>query len=409
MSLIVAIDTGGTFTDLAACDTATGQVRTTKALTDYDDFVEGVAQCIAKARIDLPATEAVKFGTTLVINTFLQRNGARTALVTTPGFADVLHIRRGNRPVPFDLRFAYDPALVPRSLSFEVPERIDTDGNILVPLDEDAVDRPRRYAEPHDHPRGCRLLSQRLAQPQARTGRGRHPPPRPARRLRHRRHRTVARVVRIRTHLHRRRQRLCRAGGLRTPSPPAIAPARRRLRPRPLPDGLQRRRLLGPSRLRRAGVAGRIRARSAAASAPRAYAAASASTSSIAFDMGGTTAKCALVRERRASRSTSRLLRRRPPTRLPGARRGGRHRRGRRRRRLDRLARRGGPPPCRAAQRRLAPGPACYGLGGTEPTITDANLVLGRIDAQGLLGGEMRLDRDAAAGAVAQRSPAARL
>ena len=78
----------------------------------------------------------VRHGTTLVINAFLQRAGARTALVTNEGFRDVLEIRRGNRPEPFRLDYRRDPVLVPRDLRFTVRERIGGDGSVVTPLDE---------------------------------------------------------------------------------------------------------------------------------------------------------------------------------------------------------------------------------------------------------------------------------
>ena len=88
----------------------------TKSLTTYDDLVNGLMDCIHKAKIPLARAEIVKFATTLVINTFVQRNGARTALIATHGHPDVLEIRRGNRAVPFDLRYEREPSLVPRHL-----------------------------------------------------------------------------------------------------------------------------------------------------------------------------------------------------------------------------------------------------------------------------------------------------
>jgi hypothetical protein len=118
--LIVAADTGGTFTDLAAYDLETGRFFYTKSLTTYSDLVDGVMDCLRKAQVDLRRTDAVKFGTTLVINTFVQRSGARTALITTAGFRDVLEARRGNRPLPFDLRYKRDPILIERDVRFEV-------------------------------------------------------------------------------------------------------------------------------------------------------------------------------------------------------------------------------------------------------------------------------------------------
>src|SRR3954463_10539734 len=120
MSYIVAADTGGTFTDLTAYDKETGRLGYAKSLTTYDDLVKGVMDCVRKARIDLAEVELIKFGTTLVINTFVQRSGAKSALVASEGFRDVLEIGRGNRTRPFDLRYRRDPVLVERDHRFEV-------------------------------------------------------------------------------------------------------------------------------------------------------------------------------------------------------------------------------------------------------------------------------------------------
>ena len=136
MGLVIAVDTGGTFTDLVAFDRDTNQVLSTKSLTTYQDFVAAVVTCIEKSGADLRRTDLVKLGTTLVINTFIQRTGAATALVTTQGYRDVLELRRGSRPVPLDLRFSYDPVLVPRHLRFEASERMSAEGEILRPLDQ---------------------------------------------------------------------------------------------------------------------------------------------------------------------------------------------------------------------------------------------------------------------------------
>ena len=139
MRYILAADTGGTFTDLAAYDIDHGRVVYTKSLTTHANLVDGVIDCLRKAKVDLRAAEVVKFGTTLVINTFIERSGARTALVTTEGFRDILEIGRGNRPIPFDFRFKRHPPLVERDLRFEIEERIGADGEILRPLDPASV------------------------------------------------------------------------------------------------------------------------------------------------------------------------------------------------------------------------------------------------------------------------------
>ena len=135
MAYSVAVDIGGTFTDLVAYDDATRSVVFTKSPTTYDNFVAGVLDCFAKAKLDPGAASFVNHGTTLVINALIQRKGAKAALVTTRGFRDVLEIARGNRPDPFDLHYRRDDPLIPRVLRFEVEERIGSKGEIVVPLD----------------------------------------------------------------------------------------------------------------------------------------------------------------------------------------------------------------------------------------------------------------------------------
>src|SRR5215469_13617061 len=97
MALLIAADTGGTFTDLAAYDTAARRMVFSKSLTTYGNLVDGVMDCVRKADLALSDAAMLKFGTTLVINTYVQRTGAKTALVTTRGFRDILELRRGNR------------------------------------------------------------------------------------------------------------------------------------------------------------------------------------------------------------------------------------------------------------------------------------------------------------------------
>jgi N-methylhydantoinase A len=112
MTFILAVDTGGTFTDLVVYDTERRSLAFSKSLTTYDGSAGGLLQSIDRLAVDLAEAEIVKLGTTLVINTLIQRNGASTALVTTRGFRDVLELRRGNRPIPFDLRYQRDPLLI---------------------------------------------------------------------------------------------------------------------------------------------------------------------------------------------------------------------------------------------------------------------------------------------------------
>ncbi|MDE0213847.1 MAG: hydantoinase/oxoprolinase family protein, partial [Deltaproteobacteria bacterium] len=140
MSYIVAVDIGGTFTDLVAFDHETGKAAYTKSPTTYGNFVEGILDCFAKGNLAPDEAQFLNHGTTLVINSLIQRRGAKCALVTSAGFRDILEIARANRPDPFDLHYQRDEPLIPRELRFEVPERIDARGNVLVPLDHAAVE-----------------------------------------------------------------------------------------------------------------------------------------------------------------------------------------------------------------------------------------------------------------------------
>ncbi len=135
MSWLIAADTGGTFTDLAVHDTRSGATRFGKTLTTYGNLVVGAMTGLAATGV--AAADALVFthGTTHVINSLIQREGGRTALVTTRGFRDVLEIGRGNRADPFDLHYRRDPPLIARDLRFEVDERIDARGRVLVALD----------------------------------------------------------------------------------------------------------------------------------------------------------------------------------------------------------------------------------------------------------------------------------
>ncbi len=139
----LATDVGGTFTDLVAFDEATGRVFTAKTLTTPRDQSQGVLAAIRLAAenhgLDPAAVAYFVHGGTAVINAVTERKGVRTALVTTRGFRDVLEIGRGNRPDLYNLRSRTPPAFVPRSLRFEVTERVASDGSVVVPLNESDV------------------------------------------------------------------------------------------------------------------------------------------------------------------------------------------------------------------------------------------------------------------------------
>ena len=135
----VAIDIGGTFTDLAALDPQTGALRFSKSLTTPPNFEQGALDCLAQAGINAAEIDVLRHGTTVVINALLEHKGARTALVTTEGFRDTLEIGRGNRPESFNLFYHRMPALVPRDLRFEIGERMSARGDVLRELDTAAL------------------------------------------------------------------------------------------------------------------------------------------------------------------------------------------------------------------------------------------------------------------------------
>ena len=132
---IVGIDIGGTFTDLASFDPDSGLLKFSKTLTTPPDFEKGAWNCISAAGIDASAISILRHGTTVVINALLERRGARTALIATAGFRDILEIGRGNRPEGFNLFYERLPPVVPRELRYDLVERIDARGRELTPVD----------------------------------------------------------------------------------------------------------------------------------------------------------------------------------------------------------------------------------------------------------------------------------
>jgi N-methylhydantoinase A len=135
----VATDIGGTFTDLVCLefDEKTGKptgVKVAKSDTTPSNFEDGILNTITKANLDLKEINFFAHGTTVVINALTERKGAKTALITTAGFRDVLEIARCNRPDLFNFNFIKQPPFVPRYLRFEVEERLNYKGEVLKEL-----------------------------------------------------------------------------------------------------------------------------------------------------------------------------------------------------------------------------------------------------------------------------------
>ncbi|HEY4135798.1 MAG TPA: hydantoinase/oxoprolinase family protein [Alphaproteobacteria bacterium] len=398
MPYVVAVDIGGTFTDLVAYDHDAGKVVYTKSPTTYDNFVSGILDCFGKAKLTPDQATFLNHGTTLVINAYIQRKGAKAALVTTEGFRDVLEIARGNRPDPFDLHYQRDEPLIPRERRFEVPERMDSQGNTVVALDLAALTAlaekikaekieavavffMNSYANPaHEEQAAAhlkKLLPDVYVTYSTELTREWYEYERTA---------TVAANAYVGPQVSSYIRQLASdldgkgfSGSLfMMGSNGGLLSVERTCRQ---PIGLVE---SGP-------IGGCIGA--------GAYGEALGFKNIIAFDMGGTTAKCALVENGRfsvdsvyyANGYTKGFPIKSPVIDIVEVGAGGGSIAW-----LDKQSRLHVGPQSAGS----TPGPVCYRRGGTEPTITDANLVLGRLNPARFLGGELSLDTEGAERAI---------
>jgi N-methylhydantoinase A len=397
----VAVDIGGTFTDLVAFDRATGRVGQAKSLTTPEALSQGVWDCLEKAGIRPKDAESIVHGSTVAINIAIEQKGAETALVVTKGTRDVYKIGRQNRPEAYNFSFRRPTPLVPRSRSFEVEERLSSAGEVLVPLRDDtiaavieavrasgagavAVCFLHSYADPsHEAAIGARL---RAALPGVYVTLS-HEIVREYREY----ERTSTTVMnayigpRSKAYITEIEDRLTRDGFegrfmIMQSSGGVMSPETAKMLPVAMMES-------GP-------VGGVI----AAAEVGRRLGFANV----IAFDMGGTTAKTSLIEGGEISIAQGYHIGGAAsghPVMFPvvdivevGA--GGGSIAW-----IDAFgALKLGPQSAGSV-----PGPICYRRGGTEPTVTDANVVLGRIGAQSFLGGEMPLDRDGAVAGMRKR------
>ena len=405
----IGIDIGGTFTDLVAI-TADGRVITHKIASTPHDYGDGIIDGLRALLASHGDTVGeVLHATTIGSNTVLEGKGARTGLITTKGFRDILEIRDLRMPVLYDLHWTKPRALVERRLRLEVVEKLRPDGSVAVPLDSAsvaaAIDMLRReevqsvaicllhsYAnavheravaeavraalpnvavsvsheilpEIKEYPRTSTTVINAYVQPVVRAY-------------------VTALAARLRAlGIEAPLQLMQSNGGLASVEFAAAAPAH-------IIES-------GPA----AGVVGGA-ALAAKLDEPRV----------ITFDMGGTTAKAGLVENGEVLRSEalevgagvmtgSRLLvgagylLKLPAIDLAEVGAGGGS--------ICRLDA-GGAPKVGPDSAGAEPGPVCYGRGGTQPTITDCNLVLGYLDPGGLVGGALKLDAEAAHAAVAR-------
>ncbi len=407
MSLRVGIDIGGTFTDLVAIDGA-GQVRTHKIASTPHDYGEGIVEGLRAVLSDGTTVTDVLHGTTVGSNTVLEGKGARTALITTRGFRDILEIRDLRMPVLYDLRWTKPRALVERRLRLEVTEKLRPDGSVSVPLDRATVDAAIAMLRAENVQSVAICLLHSYANPAHERAVAEHVRaalPDIAISISHEILPEIKEYPRTSTTvINAYVQPVVRA---------YITALDARLRMLGIAAGLQLMQSNG-------GLASADFAAAAPAhiieSGPAAGVVGGAVLARhlqehrlITFDMGGTTAKAGLVENGDVLRSEalevgggvmagSRLLvgagyiLKLPAIDLAEVGAGGGS--------ICRLDAAGAPkvgPESAGAD----PGPVCYGRGGTAPTITDCNLVLGYLDPGGLVGGALRVDVDAARAAIA--------
>lgn len=137
-NIVIGVDVGGTFTDVFVYNEATGQVETTKVPSTRGDQSKGFIEGIRRKVVDFGDIRTVVHGTTVGTNALLERKGARTGIITTEGFRDVLEMRRRDRPTTWGLRGSFDP-IVDRPDRVEVEERVLADGTVLQDVDPEAV------------------------------------------------------------------------------------------------------------------------------------------------------------------------------------------------------------------------------------------------------------------------------
>jgi N-methylhydantoinase A len=403
----LGVDIGGTFTDLVVYDDTTGNVAIGKTLTtpyDPSQAVETlVRETLARENISPHAVQQLIHGTTLVTNAVIERTGSRTALLATQGFRDSLEIGRENRYELYDLMLEMPQPLVPRYLRFGVPQRTLADGSTLQELDSAFVEQLTRelvangieavaiaflnsFANSASE-REARAIIQRIA-PEIRVSISSEVVPEI--REFERTSTTVVNVYvqkRVENYLRELRERLEHIGFkgnfFLMISSGGIATA----------DTVVR----FPVRLLESGpAAGAL----AAASLGRAC----GRVNLLSFDMGGTTAKFSVIDQGQPLLAHAFEVDRRYrfkkgsglPIQLPviemieiGAGGGSIAR-------IDALGLLKVGPESAGAE----PGPVCYGRGGTEPTVTDADLVLGYLDPAYFLGGQFKIDLAAARNAI---------
>ena len=397
----LAADVGGTFTDVAYFDPRTGDTRYGKTLTTPEHLVHGVQEAVDKAGARFSDADLFLHGSTIAINTLLERTGARTALLTTRGFRDIYEIGRVNRHDAYNLFFKKHEPLVERALRIEISERMNAAGEVVAPLDEVQVEVVARALADM----GIESIAILFLHSYANASHERR-----ARDLIRARHPEI-----FVTSSHELSQEYREFERTSTVTANAYLGPRVASYLREIESHIATARFGGDFlvvqssgglyevgqaqreciRMLESGPAGGI-------NGAKVLCTQLGVDDAIGFDMGGTTAKAGVIAGGEVLMTGSTIVggyAQGLPVQIPmidiqevGTGGGS----------IARVetggALRVGPQSAGAS-----PGPACYGLGGEEPTVTDANLLLGRLSPERFLGGEMQLDMNRATDAMRTR------
>ncbi|HEY5898343.1 MAG TPA: hydantoinase/oxoprolinase family protein [Burkholderiales bacterium] len=397
----LAVDIGGTFTDVAAFDEKSGRLLLGKALSTPARLVDGITHGVEKAAVRYADASIFMHGSTIAINTLLERTGARTALITTQGFRDVYEIGRINRPDSYNLYFHKHVPLVPRALAFEVRERMTAEGGVHIPLDEASVLEVCRRLKDERVDAVAIMLLHCYVNPEHEA-------------------RVKAIVQRELPHAfvtashelsqeYREFER-CSTVAANAYIGPVVSEYVRGIDEHLKQSGF------GGSFLLVQSTGGLYESHQAQRQCVRMLESGPAAgvigaqalcrqiglADAVAFDMGGTTAKAGVIYRGEALTTGVALVggyAQALPVQIPMMD-------------IFEVGTGGGSIASVTASGALRvgpqsagaePGPACYGRGGEQPTVTDANLVLGRLGATRFLGGEMTLDAAAAERAIEEK------
>src|SRR5689334_6089038 len=394
----LATDIGGTFTDVAAFDEKSRRLVLGKVLSTPARLVDGIASGVAKAGVRYADADLFLHGSTIAINTLLERNGARTALLTTEGFRDVYEIGRINRPDAYNLYFRKHVPLVERALCLEVRERMTAEGEVHIPLDEASVHAACDRIEAEGVDAVAIMLLHCYVNP-AHEARVKHI-------VQERLPKAFVTASHELSQEYREFER-CSTTVANAFIGPRVSRYVAEIDAHIKSEGFDGAFLLVQS------TGGLYQSRQAQVECVRMLESGPAAgvvgaqalcrelklADAVAFDMGGTTAKAGVIYQGEVLTATTALIggyNEALPIQIPMVH-------------ISEVGTGGGSiaqvdaagglrvgPQSAGAD----PGPACYALGGTRPTVTDANLVLGRLAPDRFLGGEMKLDADAARRAI---------